>query len=92
MAELKRNNEKIFFTLNVNGEYNIGKDDTESASIIGTVEDEYYARLFCAAPELLDASIQLSYAVLIIDEKTSHHEVFMAAKKFRAAIAKAIGE
>lgn len=51
--------ENLFYELNITGDgYVIGRhnhDAADSVSIIGYTEESKHARLFCAAPELLEA-------------------------------------
>lgn len=79
----------LIYTLDAIGEYTIAEDTGDSITLIGQVEEESDARLFCAAPELLEALQNL------IRENEGCFEDFTEYKKLivaRAAIAKALGE
>lgn len=64
--------ENLFYELNITEDgYVIGRlnhDEADSVSIIGYTEESRHARLFCAAPELLEAlrAITYEYSLLII--------------------------
>lgn len=75
----------LLHTLDAIGEYTIAEDNGDSVTIIGQVEQESDARLFCAAPELLEA---LQDALHAYDKHGEYPEWDFA----RAAIAKALGE
>lgn len=79
----------LIYTLDAVGEYTIAEDTGDSVTIIGQVEEESDARLFCTAPELLEALQNL------VRENEGYFEEFAECKELiaaRAAITKALGE
>ncbi len=76
----------LLYTLDAIGEYTIAEDNGDSVTIIGRFEEERDARLFCAAPELLDALETL----IVFTTPTKRNA--MVLNKAHAAIAKALGE
>lgn len=90
--------ENLFYELNITGdEYVIGRhnhDAADSVSIIGYTEESKHARLFCAAPELLEALQNLMLNYSDFRERTGRNgdpqnPLILAAL---AAINKATGE
>lgn len=79
--------ENLFYDLNITEDgYVIGRhnhDVADSVSIIGYTEESKHARLFCAAPELLEA---LQIICFFEDISSAQREIA------EAAIAKATGE
>lgn len=83
--------EDLFYELNITEDgYVIGRhnhDDADSVSIIGYTEESRYARLFVAAPELLQLVIYTR------DYMTAEGSFKPGTiDKFDTAIAKALGE
>lgn len=77
----------LIHTLDAIGEYTIAEDNGDSVTIIGQVEEESDARLFCAAPELLEALQEMLEAYGDDDPENNS-----TIKTARAAITKALGE
>ena len=79
--------ENLFYDLNITEDgYVIGRhnhDVADSVSIIGYTEESKHARLFCAAPELLEA---LQIICFFEDISSAQREIA------EAAITKATGE
>ena len=59
---------KLVYTQDSVGEYTIADETEKWVTVVGQVETEFDARLFCAAPELLEAlqAITYEYSLLII--------------------------
>lgn len=85
--------ENLFYELNITEDgYVIGRhnhDAADSVSIIGYTEESKHARLFCAAPELLEALQRCETVLSAIPLEVCDVEDLLYA---RAAIAKATGE
>lgn len=75
----------LLYTLDSIGEYTIAEDVGDSLMIIGQVEEETDARLFCSAPELLEALQECLGWVNNGVARDVHNKAI-------AAIAKATGE
>lgn len=98
----------LIYTLDAIGEYTIAEDTGDSVTLIGQVEEESDARLFCAAPELLEAlqhgqTLNLPDMLdwvadrLVYVHGENQNLDFISslrnrARMCRAAIAKALGE
>lgn len=85
--------ENLFYELNITEDgYVIGRhnhDAADSVSIIGYTEESKHARLFCAAPELLEALQRCETVLSTIPLEVCDVEDLLYA---RAAINKATGE
>lgn len=77
----------LLYTLDAIGEYTIAEDNGDSVTIIGQVEEESDARLFCAAPELLEL-------VIYVRKCVENDGIYEPANLdyFNMIIAKALGE
>lgn len=91
--------ENLFYELNITEDgYVIGRhnhDEADSVSIIGYTEESKHARLFCAAPELLEALWELvnEYESIVTHEfGSSALDVDPDYIRAKAAITKATGE
>nr|DAI64960.1 MAG TPA: hypothetical protein [Caudoviricetes sp.] len=73
---------KLIYTQDSVGEYTIADETEKWVTVVGQVESESDARLFCAAPELLEALRDLQARACI----------YVNTSKAKAAIAKATGE
>ena len=85
---------KLVYTQDSIGEYTIADETEKWVTVVGQVETESDARLFCAAPELLEALQNLMLNYNDFRERTGRNgdpqnPLILAA---RAAIAKATGE
>lgn len=85
--------ENLFYELNITEDgYVIGRhnhDVADSVSIIGYTEESKHAKLFCAAPELLEAAQRCVKLLSVIPLEVCDVEDLLYA---RAAINKATGE
>lgn len=82
---------KLVYTRDSVGEYTIADETEKWVTVVGQVETESDAKLFCAAPELLEALRDIITCLdkgVPLDEENCGHEFYKA----RAAIAKATGE
>ena len=82
---------KLIYTPDAAGEYTIAEESENWVTVIGQVENESDARLFCAAPDMLEALQRMVplYQSLLNDCGLGHKDLIDNA---RAAIAKALGE
>lgn len=84
--------EDLFYELNITEDgYVIGRhnhDEADSVSIVGYTEESKHARLFVAAPELLEALQELAF----LYEHDEGCRNLTEYKRAKAAIAKALGE
>ncbi len=85
---------KLVYTQDSIGEYTIADETEKWVTVVGQVETESDARLFCAAPELLEALQNLMLNYNDFRERTGRNgdpqnPLILAAL---AAIAKATGE
>lgn len=85
---------KLIYTQDSVGEYTIADETEKWVTVVGQVETESDARLFCAAPELLEALQNLMLNYNDFRERTGRNgdpqnPLILAAL---AAIAKATGE
>lgn len=80
------NKRTLIYTLDAIGEYTIAEDNGDSVTIIGGVEQERDARLFCAALELLEALEML----IVFTTPTKRNAA--ALNNAHAVIAKALGD
>lgn len=85
---------KLIYTQDSVGEYTIADETEKWVTVVGQVETESDARLFCAAPELLEALQNLMFNYNDFRERTGRNgdpqnPLILAA---RAAINKATGE
>nr|DAW20154.1 MAG TPA: hypothetical protein [Caudoviricetes sp.] len=80
---------KLVYTQDSIGEYTIADETEKWVTVVGQVETESDARLFCAAPELLEALQRCETVLSVIPLKVCDVEDLLYA---RAAIAKATGE
>lgn len=101
--------EDLFYQLNITEDGYVlarcNNDVANSVSIIGYTDESKHARLFCAAPELLEALRQLladsefdqvaldaEYGCRKLDEIEKDGDLPVSIIAARAAIAKALGE
>lgn len=77
---------KLIYTPDAAGEHTIAEESENWVTVIGQVENESDAILFCAAPDLLEALLSI---VNLNYEPTEDDVNYLKA---RAAIAKALGE
>lgn len=80
---------KLVYTQDSIGEYTITDETEKWVTVVGQVETESDARLFCAAPELLEALQRCETVLSVIPLEVCDVEDLLYA---RAAIAKATGE
>lgn len=80
---------KLVYTQDSIGEYTIADETEKWVTVVGQVESESDARLFCAAPELLEALQRCETVLSVIPLEVCDVEDLLYA---RAAIAKATGE
>lgn len=80
---------KLVYTQDSIGEYTIADETEKWVTVVGQVETESDARLFCAAPELLEALQRCETVLSVIPLEVCDVEDLLYA---RAAIAKATGE
>lgn len=94
---------KLIYTQDSVGEYTIADETEKWVTVVGQVETESDARLFCAAPELLEAlqTIQQRMSSFITlaneiginaDDGFYLHAAMDVERKALAAINKATGE
>lgn len=84
---------KLVYTQDSIGEYTIADETEKWVTVVGQVESESDARLFCAAPELLKELQRLrNYVTDVcgVNDEDCHPEHPLMSSK--AAIAKATGE
>lgn len=80
---------KLIYTQDSVGEYTIADETEKWVTLVGQVESESDARLFCAAPELLEALRRMLRA----GQKQNWNEHYESEMSLAyAAIAKATGE
>ncbi|MCQ6539864.1 hypothetical protein [Escherichia coli] len=80
---------KLVYTQDSIGEYTIADETEKWVTVVGQVETESDARLFCAAPELLEALRRMLRA----GQKQNWNEHYESEMSLAsAAIAKATGE
>lgn len=80
---------KLVYTQDSIGEYTIADETEKWVTVVGQVETESDARLFCAAPELLEALRRMLRA----GQKQNWNEHYESEMSLaRAAINKATGE
>lgn len=82
---------KLVYTQDSIGEYTIADETEKWVTVVGQVESESDARLFCAAPELLEA-LQLAEKAMVEGRNVTYPEWYGVINKARAAINKATGE
>lgn len=85
---------KLIYTPDAAGEYTIAEESENWVTVIGQVENESDALLFCAAPDLLEALQKLITDYDNFREKqgrqnSPQNPIMLSA---RAAITKALGE
>lgn len=80
---------KLVYTQDSIGEYTITDETEKWVTVVGQVETESDARLFCAAPELLEALQRCETVLSAIPLEVCDVEDLLYA---RAAINKATGE
>lgn len=82
---------KLIYTQDSVGEYTIADETEKWVTVVGRVETESDARLFCTAPELLEA-LQLAEKAMVKGRNVTYPERYGVINKARAAISKATGE
>lgn len=80
---------KLIYTQDSVGEYTIADETEKWVTVVGQVETESDARLFCAAPELLEALQRCETILSVIPLEVCDVEDLLHA---RAVINKATGE
>lgn len=80
---------KLVYTQDSIGEYTVADETEKWVTVVGQVESESDAKLFCAAPELLATLIKCADALEEVSYQAWCGEIIDEA---RAAINKATGE
>lgn len=84
----------LIYVLDSVGEYTIAEEMEDSVTVIGQVDDEKYAKLFCAAPDLLEAlqeTLEKVENILLMEFSVNPSDRDYVVHA-RAAIARALGE
>lgn len=80
---------KLIYTQDSVGEYTIADETEKWVTVVGQVETESDARLFCAAPELLEALIN---TVQYLDDIAYQNDAQRIIDAANSIINKATGE